>query len=149
VAFGLKGREPGKATEQEAMMKIKPIYIVGFVVIAAALLFGASAFAGSLTPYVGVAEAKAAKGTVQVYGLVENGKSSLDQRGNFTFVLVDDKQNRMQVMYKGVKPGNFDQAIGVVAVGRTNGDVFEASQLLVKCPSKYEAQYGPTKVPGQ
>ena len=130
-------------------MNIKPVHILGVVVIIAALLFGASAFQSSLTPYISIAEAKTAKGLVQVSGLVQDGKSSYDANANFTFVLVDDKDNSLPVLYKRVKPANFDQAIGVVAVGRYKDGVLEADQLLVKCPSKYEAQYGPTKVPGQ
>ena len=130
-------------------MKIKPVHIVGVVVIVAALIFGAGAFQNSLTPYVPVAEAKTAKGLLQVGGLVEGGKSGYDASGNFTFVLTDDKGNILPVVYKRVKPANFDQAIGVVAIGRYKNGVLEADQLLVKCPSKYEAQYGPTKATGQ
>lgn len=130
-------------------MKIKPVHILGVVVIIAALLFGATAFQSALTPYISIAEAKTAKGLVQVSGLVRDGKSSYDASGNFTFVLTDDKGNTLPVIYKHVKPSNFDQAIGTVAIGHYKDGVFEADQLLVKCPSKYEAQYGPTKVPGQ
>jgi cytochrome c-type biogenesis protein CcmE len=118
-------------------------------VIVAALLFGASAFQSALTPYISIAEAKTAKGLVQVSGLVKDGKSATDAAGRFTFTLVDDQGHTLPVVYKRVKPGNFDDAIGVVAIGRYKDGVLEADQLLVKCPSKYEAQYGPTKAPGQ
>jgi cytochrome c-type biogenesis protein CcmE len=130
-------------------MKIKPVHILGVVVIVAALIFGASAFQSALTPYISIAEAKTAKGLIQVSGLVKDGKSSYDANGAFTFVLTDDQGNTISVTSKRVKPANFDQAIGVVAVGRYKDGVLEADQLLVKCPSKYEAQYGPTKAPGQ
>jgi cytochrome c-type biogenesis protein CcmE len=46
----------------------------------------------------------------------------------------------MPVIYRGVIPGNFDQATSIVAIGRYQGDHFEAEQLLVKCPSKYQAE---------
>ena len=46
----------------------------------------------------------------------------------------------MPVEYRGVIPGNFDQAVSVVAIGKFAGDHFEAQQLLVKCPSKYQAE---------
>ncbi len=130
-------------------MKIKPVHIIGVVVILAAMVFGASAFQSALTPYISIAEAKTATGLVQVSGLVKDGKSGYDTQSNFTFVLTDDKGNTLPIVYRKIKPANFDQAIGVVAVGHYRNDVFEADQLLVKCPSKYEAQYGPTKVPGQ
>jgi cytochrome c-type biogenesis protein CcmE len=84
-----------------------------------------------------------------VSGLVQDGKSAYTAGGDFTFTLTDDQGNILPVVYKRVKPANFDQAIGVVAIGRYAGGTFQADQLLVKCPSKYEAEYGPTKVAGQ
>jgi cytochrome c-type biogenesis protein CcmE len=44
----------------------------------------------------------------------------------------------MTVHYNGVKPGNFEEAVQIVAVGTYHQGVFEAEQLLVKCPSKYQ-----------
>ena len=122
-------------------MKIRPMYIIGGAVILAALAYGASAFQTSLTPYVAVAEAKNAKGTVQVSGLLGD-LGTYDAAGNFVFTLKDDKNSTLTVVYKHPKPANFDQATGVVAIGRYQGGVLQAESLLVKCPSKYEEQYG-------
>jgi cytochrome c-type biogenesis protein CcmE len=130
-------------------MKIKPVHMIGVIVILAAMVFGASAFQSALTPYISIAEAKTAKGLVQVSGLVKDGQSAYTTGGDFTFTLTDDKGNVLPIVYKRVKPANFDQAIGVVAIGRYTSGTFQADQLLVKCPSKYEAQYGPTKAAGQ
>ncbi len=125
-------------------MKIKPIYLVGAAVIVGAAIFGVSSFQKALTPYVTVAEAKNAKGTVQVGGLLaDHGK--YDEAGNFTFTLKDDKNNLLRVLYRHPKPANFDQATGVVAIGRFDAGTLEAESLLVKCPSKYQEQYGGTK----
>ena len=44
----------------------------------------------------------------------------------------------MRVAYKGLKPGNFNDATQVVAIGRFHGGTLEAEKLLVKCPSKYQ-----------
>ncbi len=47
----------------------------------------------------------------------------------------------LPVVYKGVKPDTFEQGESVVAEGRLGADgVFQASTILVKCPSKYESQ---------
>ena len=56
------------------------------------------------------------------------------------FKLKDSKDEVMDVVYRGVIPGNFDQATSIVAIGRYHDDRFLADQLLVKCPSKYQAQ---------
>ena len=52
----------------------------------------------------------------------------------------------MLVRYKGVKPDNFDEAYHVVAIGKYTGDAFAADKLLIKCPSKYEAEKGKVQV---
>jgi cytochrome c-type biogenesis protein CcmE len=47
----------------------------------------------------------------------------------------------LPVVYKGVVPDTMGQGESVVAEGRLGADgVFQASTILVKCPSKYEAQ---------
>ncbi|HKY61724.1 MAG TPA: cytochrome c maturation protein CcmE, partial [Gemmatimonadota bacterium] len=52
----------------------------------------------------------------------------------------DDHGETLPVVYHGVKPANFEQATSVVAIGTYKGDQFVADQLLVKCPSKYQAE---------
>ena len=44
----------------------------------------------------------------------------------------------MTVLYEGVKPGNFEEATQIVAIGSYSDGAFHANQLLVKCPSKYQ-----------
>jgi cytochrome c-type biogenesis protein CcmE len=56
-----------------------------------------------------------------------------------TFTLKDENLT-LPVAYKGVKPDTFDQSESIVAEGKLGADgVFQASTILVKCPSKYEA----------
>ena len=54
--------------------------------------------------------------------------------------LKDEKGEVLTVEYRGVIPGNFDQATSIVAIGRYDDGRFRAEQLLVKCPSKYQAE---------
>ena len=44
----------------------------------------------------------------------------------------------MPVAYRGVRPGNFKDAISIVAIGPYRDGHIEAEKLLVKCPSKYQ-----------
>ncbi|MBI4787969.1 MAG: cytochrome c maturation protein CcmE [Chloroflexi bacterium] len=54
---------------------------------------------------------------------------------------LQEEQLVLPVVYKGVKPDTFDQGESVVAEGRLGADgVFQASTILVKCPSKYESE---------
>ena len=50
---------------------------------------------------------------------------------------------RLDVVYYGVVPGNFDQATSVVLKGMADSTgMFVADQMLVKCPSKYQGEGG-------
>ncbi len=61
----------------------------------------------------------------------------------FQFYLKDSTGNEKLVIYNGTKPQDFDKAEKIVIVGKAKDNVFEASQILMKCPSKYNnAQEG-------
>jgi cytochrome c-type biogenesis protein CcmE len=115
--------------------------IVAIVLLAVAAGVGVSSFKRTMTPYIGFAEARTASGMVQVNGKLADKDYVLKPEEQFLrFKLRDEKGDVMPVEYRGVIPGNFDQAVSVVAIGNFQGDHFEASQLLVKCPSKYQAE---------
>ena len=114
-------------------------YAVGAVLVVAFLAYGTTAFKSNLTPYVSFEEASRSARKVQVAGgLVENSTEYLDASEELRFALVDDDGNTLTVHYSGVKPGNFEEAVQIVAVGSYQEGVFYAEQLLVKCPSKYQ-----------
>lgn len=115
--------------------------IVAIVLLGVAVAVGASSFKRTMTPYISFAEARTASGLVQVNGKLADKDYVLKPAEQFLqFKLRDEKGDVMPVEYRGVIPGNFDQAVSVVAIGRFQGDHFEAQQLLVKCPSKYQAE---------
>ena len=114
-------------------------YAVGGVLVVAFLAYGTTSFKSNLTPYVTFDEATKTARKVQVAGgLVENSTKYVDEAEELQFAMVDDDGVTMDVHYKGVKPGNFEEAIQIVAIGSYDAGVFEAEQLLVKCPSKYQ-----------
>lgn len=55
----------------------------------------------------------------------------------FTFFLIDDKGKESKVVYHNPEPADFDRSEKIVIVGSMEGDHFEASKILLKCPSKY------------
>jgi cytochrome c-type biogenesis protein CcmE len=123
-------------------MKSKGFYVIGGVLLLGFILLSASSFKQTLTPYVSYDEARAANRMVQVAGALEKGSSSYHgDNQSLYFTLKDPKtQSVLRVRYKGVKPGNFEDAISIVAIGRFDAGAkeFEANKLLVKCPSKYQ-----------
>ena len=104
-------------------------------------------FADAVTPYVSVAEARAAQRNVQVKGLPDASVAPRMENEMFVFSIVDEETGeKMLVRYRGVKPDNFDEAHHIVAIGKYTGDSFAADKLLIKCPSKYEAEQGKAHV---
>ena len=100
-------------------------------------------FADSVTPYVGIKEAKAAtSSSVQVKGLLAKDAPAPHMEGNdFVFTLQDEETGEeLLVHYHGTKPDQFDEAHHIVAIGKMQGEAFSSDKLLIKCPSKYEQQ---------
>lgn len=120
---------------------MKPKYIIGAVIIVAFIIFAMLNFRKSLTPYVSLAEAKNTDAVVQVKGKRVDGSEYFDMEQKiFKFKMTDDTGQEFNVTYAGVKPSNFEQATEVIAIGRFTSGKFEAEQILVKCPSKYQAE---------
>ena len=125
---------------------MKPRIVIGSLLVLLSIGIGVTAFKQSLTPYISFAEARRSAATVQVNGvLADPAHVRYDAgRSELIFALKDDKNEVMEVVYKGVKPVNFEMATNVVAIGAYKDGRFAADQLLVKCPSKYQAA-GETK----
>ena len=74
------------------------------------------------------------RGTVD-YATVERPREGLEMRFTLT-----GRDARLPVLFHGVVPDSFDQAEVVTVAGRVGADgTFVADDLLVQCPSKYEA----------
>jgi cytochrome c-type biogenesis protein CcmE len=116
-------------------------YIISLVVLIGLVWFGVTAFDRSLTPYVSFAEARHDGGYVQVNGkLADQAVTTDGNRGTVVFRLRDSKGEVMEVLYHGVKPANFEMATNIVALGTYHDGRFDSDKLLVKCPSKYQAE---------
>lgn len=118
---------------------MKKGYWLAAVLTLAFLGFGLTAFQKTLTPYLSFDEAKKARGVVQVMGALDKESDRYDIKSEeLSFDLLDPNGRRMPVVYRGVRPGNFKDAISIVAIGRYSQGRIEAEKLLVKCPSKYQ-----------
>jgi cytochrome c-type biogenesis protein CcmE len=130
---------------------MKKSHIVIIVVIAAAIGILVST-AGDASTYVGFNEAfeMATAGNNKDIHVV--GELTKDASGNitgieqgldkvsFSFVLVDESGKRQKVEYAEPVPQDFTKSEKVVVIGRYDGNVFKASKILLKCPSKYQEQ---------
>jgi cytochrome c-type biogenesis protein CcmE len=112
---------------------------IGLTIIVGALAFSGHAFVKGLTPYVTFDEARRANSTVQVMGKLDKTSINYNKVANaLDFVLVSDHGDRLPVSFVASRPANFDEAVQVVAIGSYDGATFQADNLLVKCPSKYQ-----------
>jgi len=61
----------------------------------------------------------------------------------FAFRMIDNNGEEQLVHFAGSKPQDFERSESIVLVGKYENDAFEASKILMKCPSKYnEGQPG-------
>lgn len=55
-----------------------------------------------------------------------------------SFIAKDSLGNATKVVYHNTKPAELEQSERMVLKGKMQGDVFECSDILLKCPSKYK-----------
>lgn len=72
---------------------------------------------------------------------VKEKNYEIDKEKNiFSFYMIDDQGNEMKVIYQGTIPNNFESSTSVVVTGKYKNGIFHASDILTKCPSKYQEQ---------
>lgn len=118
---------------------MKPKTIIGLVLIIgfSALLF--LNFGQQVGGYMNFAEAEETGSRAHVVGLwaEDQGMNYDRERNLFSFYMTDEAGQLRMVQYPNPKPANFEDAEKLVVEGYTQGDVFVAEHILVKCPSKY------------
>ncbi len=120
---------------------MKPKFYIGIVVIIVFSIFAFGAFQSAVTPYVTFRESFDSSRNVQVMGYFTGGEARYDlDEGYLDFELEDIEGTRVRVNFSGAKPANFENAESVVVIGKYDDihEVFQAENILVKCPSKYE-----------
>lgn len=55
----------------------------------------------------------------------------------FEFYLIDQLGEKRKVVLHKSKPQDFEKSEQIVVIGKMNNGVFEADDILMKCPSKY------------
>ncbi len=129
---------------------MKKSVIVAVIVIAVAIGIIVSSTGGT-SSYVNFEKAKemASKGEdekVHVVGkLKKNAQGKIENifynplvdPNYFEFQLFDLNNQTMRVIYGSPKPADFERSEQIVIIGSVKENVFYASKILMKCPSKY------------
>ena len=55
-----------------------------------------------------------------------------------SFTAIDSLGGRARVVYLNTKPPELEKSERIVLKGKMHGEVFECSDILLKCPSKYK-----------
>ena len=121
---------------------MKKKYIIGLLIAVVFLVFAILSFDKSRVEYSNIAKAKESGKTVQIIGKrLEEKKWNFDEKANLlTFSIKDEKGQITDVIYEGAPPNNFDIAPSLVIKGKFEDNKLVASQILTKCPSKYQGQ---------
>ena len=134
--------------EQGAAVKTggKWKFLIGGLLILGAIAYVTiSSFQTNAIYYLTLKELNAQRGSLINQPMRVNApldKSSIQFDDKTLILKFNLKEDNLvlPVVYKGVKPDTFEQGESVVAEGKLGQDgTFQASTLLVKCPSKYEA----------
>ena len=120
-------------------MRKLPIIALGCIVAAVVIFTSA---AGDMSTYATFAEATATDATVRVAGeLAKDRPIEYDPQINpnyFTFFVRDREGDERKVVLTAAKPQDFELSEQIVVTGEMNGETFVASDMLMKCPSKYK-----------
>lgn len=119
-------------------MKVGILVSIAVAVVAAGGL--ATVFVSNSSPYVTIKDSIGNSQRVHVVGkIVPDTLQQNTLAREVKFDLKDDT-GMMAVNYVGPPQSNLESATQVVVIGKMDGKVFTADQMLVKCPSKYESQ---------
>ncbi len=115
-------------------------YIIGVAVGIVFIIVAVMSYNTNSIEYANLTQAKAAGKKVQVIGSwVKELPSDYNSEKNiFTFYMNDKENKQAKIVFSGSKPNNFALAKYFVVTGKYQGNDFIASDILTKCPSKYE-----------
>jgi cytochrome c-type biogenesis protein CcmE len=120
---------------------MKPIYFAGAAMIAVAIYFLAN-IAGDTSTYATFSDASESGGKVKIAGSLSKDKAMVynpeQDPNHFSFFITDSKGEERQVVLLGAKPQDFELSEQIVVTGKMKGETFVATEMLMKCPSKYK-----------
>lgn len=120
---------------------MKKVHIIGIVIIAVAI--GAIlATLNNTSTYASFSEAAQSPGTeFHVVGKLDKSKETVYEpkvdANLFSFYMIDNKGEERKVILNKNKPQDFERSEQIVTIGKMKGEDFIASDILMKCPSKY------------
>ena len=132
------------------------LVVVGGIVVIAMLVIVAIAGSGGSASSLSIADVLGGNYNgkkVQVSGAVV--ADSLTSEGSTAVFKIApegvdaaDSEQALTVQYNGALPATFGTGVGAICTGTVDGKTLEASEMVTKCPSKYESAEGSLTVKG-
>ena len=120
---------------------MKKTHIIGIVLIATAIAILMS-LSNDVSTFTTFSQATATGKVVKISGQLSKDKEMYydpqKDPNYFTFYLKDSEQQERKVILLSAKPQDFERSESIVLTGKMKGEVFLASDMLMKCPSKYK-----------
>ena len=120
---------------------MKKIYILAAIMIGVAISIFVTA-AEDMSTYATFAKAESNNKKVKIAGQLSKDKPMIyDPQidpNRFTFFIKDSEGEEHKVVLLKEKPQDFELSEQIVVTGKMEGDAFVATDILMKCPSKYK-----------
>lgn len=120
-------------------MKRIHIISIGLIVVAVSLLVMAS---DDLSSYGSFSDARSTPKKVKIAGQLAKDKEMYynpeKDPNYFSFYLTDQRGEEQKVVLLQAKPTDFEMSEQVVVTGKWDENEFVATDVLLKCPSKYK-----------
>lgn len=92
--------------------------------------------------YASFEDAEKTEMKVKVVGQLAKDKeiyyNPIENANFFSFYMIDKNGDTRKVVLNSAKPQDFELSEEIVLTGEMQGDIFKASDILLKCPSKYK-----------
>ena len=120
---------------------MKKIHVIAILMIAVAIGLLVNA-AGDMSTYATFEQAARTGDRVKVAGQLAKDKEMRydpeEDPNYFSFYIRDTKGEERKVVLLAAKPQDFELSEQLVLTGKMQGDEFVATDMLMKCPSKYK-----------
>lgn len=160
---------PGSRIKPNQGFRVNKFVVGGILIAAAVLLLAITSLKGNAQYYMTISELQAAPGkweeNVRISGAVRGGTIQVDSKnGYITFQIVnipgdlktieqmggisavlhqaviDPESAALTIRYRGARPDLLKDEAQAIVTGKMQADgTFAADDLLLKCPSKYQA----------
>lgn len=120
---------------------MKKVHLLAILVIAVGIGLLLS-LTGEVSSYSSFKDATATGQRVKIVGNLAKDKEMVYDPANdpnyFSFFLTDVNGEEKKVVLLSEKPQDFERSEQIVLTGQMKGDEFVATDMLLKCPSKYK-----------